>query len=86
MIPAGAVAALALLLATGLAVVVAVVAVRLARPDEPERVAVWLFDAAVLLATPGYPWYCLPLVAPAVVPDKISPPEDYRPGDRLLPK
>jgi hypothetical protein len=44
----------------------AAAALRLTRPDEPDRVGVWLFGAAVLLSTPGYPWYCLPLVALAV--------------------
>ncbi len=35
--------------------------------DQPERTAVWLFGGAMLIATPAYPWYCLPLVALAVL-------------------
>jgi hypothetical protein len=35
--------------------------------DRPERTAVWLFGGAMLIATPAYPWYCLPLVALAVL-------------------
>ena len=35
--------------------------------DRPERTAVWLFGGAVLIATPAYPWYSLPLVALAVL-------------------
>jgi hypothetical protein len=35
--------------------------------DRPERTAVWLFGGAMLIASPAYPWYCLPLVALAVL-------------------
>jgi hypothetical protein len=49
-----------------LALALAGLALRLTRPDEPDRTAVWFFGAALLLSTPGYPWYCLPLVALAV--------------------
>lgn len=36
-------------------------------PDRPQDTAVWLFGGAVLIGTPGYPWYCLPLVVLAVL-------------------
>jgi len=35
--------------------------------DRPERTAVWLFGGAILIATPAYAWYCLPLAALAVL-------------------
>ncbi|HST81860.1 MAG TPA: hypothetical protein VLL08_09030 [Kineosporiaceae bacterium] len=38
----------------------------------PERTAVWLFGGAVLIATPAYPWYCLPLVALAVLAGRLE--------------
>jgi hypothetical protein len=41
-----------------------------ARPDRPQDTAVWLFGGALLIGTPGYPWYCLSLVALAVLADR----------------
>lgn len=38
----------------------------------PERTAVWLFGGAVLIATPAYAWYCLPLVALAVLAGRLE--------------
>lgn len=38
-----------------------------AQPDRPQDTAVWLFGGALLIGTPGYPWYCLPLVVLAVL-------------------
>ena len=40
--------------------------------DRPERTAVWLFGGAVLIATPAYAWYCLPLVALAVLAGRLE--------------
>jgi hypothetical protein len=50
-----------------LGVALAIQALRCCTRDRPERTAVWLFGAAVLIATPAYAWYCLPLVALAVL-------------------
>lgn len=35
--------------------------------DRPERTGVWLFGGAILISTPSYDWYCLPLVGLAVL-------------------
>lgn len=35
--------------------------------DRPQSTAVWLFGGALLIGTPGYPWYALPLVVLAVL-------------------
>jgi Glycosyltransferase family 87 len=43
-----------------------------ARPDRPQDTAVWLFGAALLIGTPGYPWYCLPLVVLAVLAGRLE--------------
>lgn len=53
---------------------VALVVLALVRTDRarPERTAVWLFGAAELIGTPGYPWYCLSLVALAVLADRLE--------------
>jgi glycosyl transferase family 87 len=40
--------------------------------DRPERTAVWLFGGAVLITTPAYAWYCLPLVALAVLAGRLE--------------
>jgi hypothetical protein len=56
--------------ALALAVLLALVALARADVDRPERTAVWLFGGAVLIATPAYAWYCLPLVALAVLADR----------------
>ena len=53
--------------ALALAAVLALVALARADVERPERTAVWLFGGAVLIATPAYAWYCLPLVALAVI-------------------
>ena len=34
--------------------------------------AVWLFGGALLIGTPGYPWYCLPLVVLAVLAGRVE--------------
>jgi hypothetical protein len=43
-----------------------------ARPDRPQDTAVWLFGGALLVGTPGYPWYSLPLVALAVLAGRLE--------------
>lgn len=62
-LPAWALQPVALLLVAALALY----ALRSCELDRPERTAVWLFGGAVLIATPAYAWYCLPLVALAVL-------------------
>jgi hypothetical protein len=34
-----------------------------ASPDRPEKAALWLYGGSMLISTPSYPWYCLPLLA-----------------------
>ena len=41
-------------------------------PDRPQDTAVWLFGGALLIGTPGYPWYCLPLVVLAVMAGRVE--------------
>jgi hypothetical protein len=41
-------------------------------PNRPELTAVWLFGGAVLIATPAYAWYCLPLAALAVLAGRLE--------------
>jgi len=53
-----------------LAVALALFALRFSDVERPERTMVWLFGGAVLIATPAYAWYCLPLVALAVLADR----------------
>jgi hypothetical protein len=48
-----------LLLMLGLALVV----LWRASPDRPEEAALWLYGGSMLISTPSYPWYCLPLLA-----------------------
>lgn len=55
--------AIAVLLAAG----VAVLCVLRARTRPTAEVAVWLFGTALLIATPTYPWYVVPLLALAVL-------------------
>jgi Glycosyltransferase family 87 len=38
-----------------------------AEAERPQSTAVWLFGGALLIGTPGYPWYSLPLVVLAVL-------------------
>ena len=47
--------------------VLAVVAWRHGRSDDPAPTATWLLGAALLIATPTYPWYTLPLLGLAVL-------------------
>jgi hypothetical protein len=54
---------MALLLAAALALI----ALWRADLQRPERTAVWLFGSAILITTPAYAWYCLPLVALAAL-------------------
>lgn len=61
-VPGGLRAPVAVLLAAGLAVI----AWRRAAA-EPVSTATWLFGAALLIATPTYPWYTLPVLALAVL-------------------
>ena len=49
------------------AITLAVVAVRRARHDQLAATCCWLYGAALLIATPTYPWYGLPLIALAVL-------------------
>jgi hypothetical protein len=67
-LPPGARKPVALLL--GIALVV--LALWRADPERPQQSAVWLFGCALLLGTPGYPWYCLCLVALAVMADRVE--------------
>lgn len=53
----------ALLLGAGLALL----ALWRSEQARPERTAVWLFGGALLITTPAYAWYSLPLVALAVL-------------------
>ena len=62
-LPRPALAPVALCLAAGLAVL----AWRRAPRDGAAVTATWLFGAAVLLGTPAYPWYTLPLLGLAVL-------------------
>jgi hypothetical protein len=57
-----------------LAVGVALVALALWRAnlERPQDTAVWLFGGALLIGTPGYPWYCLPLVVLAVLAGRFE--------------
>ena len=54
-------AALILMLALTLAVLWRVT------PDRPEYVALWMYGGSLLISTPEYPWYCLPLFALAAL-------------------
>jgi hypothetical protein len=56
-----------LLLAVALSVAVAALAAVRTDPWRPELAATWLFGAALLISTPAYPWYALPLVGLAVL-------------------
>ena len=55
-----------------LGVALVILALWRADPDRPQDSAVWLFGGALLIGTPGYPWYCLPLVVLAVWPTALS--------------
>ncbi len=50
-----------------LAAAVAVLCILRARTHPTAEVAVWLFGTALLIATPTYPWYVVPLLALAVL-------------------
>lgn len=50
-----------------LAAAVAVLCILRARTHPTADVAVWLFGTALLIATPTYPWYVVPLLALAVL-------------------
>jgi hypothetical protein len=43
-----------------------------ADPARPQDTAVWLFGGALLIGTPGYPWYSLPLVVLAVMAGRVE--------------
>ncbi|MEP7368335.1 MAG: glycosyltransferase 87 family protein [Dermatophilaceae bacterium] len=51
---------------------VAVWAVRSTRADAPQQAAVVLFGSLLLVTTPSYPWYSLPLVALAVMSGRLE--------------
>ncbi len=55
-----------------LAVALVVLALWRADPEQPQNTAVWLFGGALLIGTPGYPWYCLPLVVLAVLAGRVE--------------
>jgi hypothetical protein len=38
-----------------------------ASPSRPEHVALWMYGGAMLISTPEYPWYCLPLLGMAAL-------------------
>ncbi len=51
---------------------VAIWAVRTARADAPQHAAVVLFGSLLLVTTPSYPWYAVPLVALAVLAQRLE--------------
>jgi len=51
---------------------VAIWAVRTARADAPQHAAVVLFGSLLLVTTPSYPWYAVPLVALAVLSQRLE--------------
>lgn len=51
---------------------VAIWAVRAARADAPQQAAVVLFGSLLLVTTPSYPWYGVPLVALAVLSQRLE--------------
>lgn len=53
--------------ALAVGVLVALAAVRTADPRRPWDAGCWVLGAALLLATPSYPWYALPLLALATL-------------------
>ncbi|MDX2974455.1 glycosyltransferase 87 family protein [Kribbella solani] len=55
------------LTAAALAIALAVLALHRARRDPIALTCCWLYGAALLIATPTYPWYGLPLIALAVL-------------------
>ncbi|GAA1565882.1 hypothetical protein GCM10009742_04000 [Kribbella karoonensis] len=55
------------LVAAALALVVAAVAFHRTRTDPIALTCCWLYGAALLIATPTYPWYGLPLIALAAL-------------------
>jgi hypothetical protein len=50
--------------------VLAVVALWQARQRRPELIAVWLYGGSLLISTPEYPWYCLPLLVLAALANR----------------
>jgi hypothetical protein len=58
--------------ALALGVALVLLALWRANPARPQDTAVWLFGGALLIGTPGYPWYCLPLVVLAVLADRVE--------------
>ena len=64
-------ASLAVLLIVGLSILV----LRQVQGRAPEQLALWMYGGALLIATPQYPWYALPLLALAALarrPEWIS--------------
>ena len=51
---------------------VAIWAVRTARVDAPQQAAVVLFGSLLLVTTPSYPWYAVPLAALAVLSQRLE--------------
>lgn len=51
---------------------VAVWAVRVTRAEAPQHAALMLFGSLLLVTTPSYPWYSLPLVALAVLARRLE--------------
>lgn len=52
--------------------VVTVWAVRTARAEAPQHAGLVLFGSLLLVSTPSYPWYCLPLVVLAVLARRLE--------------
>ncbi len=59
----------ALLLVMG---VVTLWAVRTTRAEAPQHAALVLFGSLLLVSTPSYPWYCMPLVVLAVLAGRLE--------------
>jgi hypothetical protein len=51
----------------GLMLILALVVLARATPERPELLALWLYGGSLLISTPEYPWYCLPLLALAAL-------------------
>ncbi len=48
----------------------AVLALWRAGAGRPEHVCLWMFGGALLISTPAYPWYCLPVLALAALANR----------------
>ena len=68
LLPRGFRQPVALVLLAGLAVA----ALWQARQHRPELPAVWLYGGSLLISTPEYPWYCLPLLALAALANRLE--------------